>query len=257
MIPKVIHYCWFGKKEYPVEVKLCLSSWEKQLPDYDIKKWDETNSPMNFQWVKDAYFHRKYAFVADYVRLFALHSEGGIYLDTDMYIAKPLDVFLTNRFFLGFEDENQISMGIIGCYKGDEFIKECMMYYQNQKFNIVTPPLITHMVTRLLKTKYPHINGATDQKAGNIMIYKPDIFYPLHYKQPFEINKIENYLKPESYTIHLWNKSWMDEFHLFSKGNFKSGYKLAWERILRNPFLPIKYYKKLTKYLFLYLCKKA
>lgn len=256
MIPKVVHYCWFGKTELPEIVVLCMDSWKKYLPEYRIKRWDENNSPMNVKWVKKACSYQKYAFAADYVRLYALFNEGGVYFDTDMFLVKPIDELLINNAFLGFEDEWLISMGIIGCHKGDPFIKKCMENYHGEKFNFTSPTLITHLVTNLIRDKYPLLNGSVNQKVENLMIYKPDYFYPVHYSENFSINDLQKHIKPNTFTIHLWNKSWMDEFSLFSQKKYIQGFKIAVDRILRSPFLPLEYYKKLAKYLLFFILRK-
>ncbi len=256
MIPKTIHYCWFGKKPLPEVVLFCMDSWKKHLPDYKIKRWDETNSPMNIKWVKDACFHQKYAFAADYVRFYSLFYEGGIYLDTDMHIVKSLDELLVNKAFLGFEDEWLISMGILGCSKEDLFVKECMNFYHKEKFNVVNPILITHLVTNLLRNKNPALNGQSNQNIDGLIIYKPEYFYPVHYTQEFSLKDLKTYIKADTFAIHLWNKSWSDEFQLLSQKKYDEGFRMAIARIKRSPFLPLKYYKKLIKFILFFLLKR-
>ena len=98
MIPKVIHYCWFGRGELPPLAKKCLDSWKKYCPDYEIKEWNEDNFDLDsYPYVREAYDKRKFAFVTDVVRLYALYHEGGIYMDTDVEVLKPLDRFLSHR----------------------------------------------------------------------------------------------------------------------------------------------------------------
>lgn len=93
-IPKKIHYCWFGKGEKPKIVKMCIESWREKLPEYEIKEWNEENFDISINnYVKQAYEAKKYAFVSDYVRLYALYIEGGIYMDTDVEVLKSLDEF--------------------------------------------------------------------------------------------------------------------------------------------------------------------
>ena len=115
MIPKKIHYCWFGPNELPELAIKCIESWEKYFPDYSIYRWDETNSLLNKEFVQEAYKNKKWAFVSDYIRCWVLYNEGGIYLDVDMLILKNMDSFLTNSCFFGCEREEIVSCGIIGC----------------------------------------------------------------------------------------------------------------------------------------------
>ena len=104
MIPKVIHYCWFGGNPLPDSVRKCINSWKKFCPDYDIKQWDETNINLHENaYVLEAYQAKKWAFITDYVRLKVLVEYGGIYMDTDVEVLKPIDVFLSNHAFSGFE----------------------------------------------------------------------------------------------------------------------------------------------------------
>lgn len=94
MIPKVIHFCWLSNEPYPDLIKKCIESWKEKLPDYAIKKWDTTNFDVtSVPFVKEAYECKKWAFAADYIRLHALYTEGGIYLDSDVRVLKSFDVF--------------------------------------------------------------------------------------------------------------------------------------------------------------------
>ena len=255
MIPRIIHYCWFGKSPFPEIVVLCINSWKRNLPYYEIKRWDESNSPMEVNWVKDACYHRKYAFAADYVRFYALYNEGGIYLDTDMYITKSLDCFLSDDTFMGFEDENAVNMAIVGSIKGDLFMKKCMNFYESGNFDILRPIIITRLVTNYLRQINPRLNGSTNQFFDGKMIYKPEYFYPIHYSERFLLNEFEKHLYSETHAIHFWNQSWEDEFILLSKKKYNEGFRMAFKRIIRSPILPLKYYKKLFKYLYYYLIR--
>lgn len=116
-IPKIIHYCWFGRKEKPELIKKCIKSWNEVLVDYEIIEWNEENFKLNNDFVKEAYQAGKYAFVSDYVRLHALYHYGGIYLDTDVEVYKPFDLFLQHDSFWGFEQGNYIATSTMGAKK--------------------------------------------------------------------------------------------------------------------------------------------
>ena len=134
-IPKIIHYCWFGKNEYPPIMKKCLKSWKKNCPDYQFVLWNEDTFDINSsEWTRRAYETKKYAFVADYVRLKAIKEYGGIYLDIDQELIKPLDKFLTHRAFLGFMREDSVSMGIIGAELNHPTICDLFKHYDNREF---------------------------------------------------------------------------------------------------------------------------
>ena len=104
MIPKIIHYCWFGRGPMPPMALKCIESWHRFMPDYEYKLWNEDNFDVNsVPYVKEAYEARKFAFVTDYVRLYALYTEGGIYMDTDVEVLKPYDDLLGLSGFTGYE----------------------------------------------------------------------------------------------------------------------------------------------------------
>ena len=114
MIPKKIHYCWFGRGEMPDLVRKCIASWKKYLPEYEIKEWNEDNFDLNsYPYVREAYHNKRFAFVTDVVRLHALYYEGGIYMDTDVEVLKPLDSLLNYKIVSGFESETQIPTGLM------------------------------------------------------------------------------------------------------------------------------------------------
>lgn len=137
MIPKTIHYCWFGKGKYPPLVNRCIRSWRKAMPDYEIKLWNEDNfDTSSLPYMKKCIELRKWAFVSDYVRLHALYAEGGIYLDTDVVTFKSFDPLLDCNAFWGIEavsEEDYVfpESGVFGAVKGFPAIKEIMSYYEN------------------------------------------------------------------------------------------------------------------------------
>ena len=155
MIPKVIHYCWFGGKKLPKSVEDCIKTWKKFLPDYEIKQWDESNFDVNsFPFVKEAYESKKWAFVSDYVRIYALYNEGGLYLDTDVKILKdPTDV-LNKEVVLGYEDSGYVGTAMIYAQNPqNKYIKEILDYYGKIKhfepeimYNFANPVIITKIL---------------------------------------------------------------------------------------------------------------
>jgi len=248
MIPKIIHYCWYGRGKMSSEIEMCIDSWRKYCPDYTIKRWDEDNSPMDIPWVHDAYRHQKYAFVADYMRFYALYHEGGVYMDTDMLLVKPIDEFLNDKAFLGRESADYASMGIIGTEKGDDFAKMVLERYDNTKFDLTSPPVIPQFLTPYLKQFGFAEEDTTQHLSNGWVVYQSDYFYPIHKREDLAL-----YIDPRDaalpYTcgIHLWNMSWTDEIHVLRKGEIKKGLHLVRLRFKRTPILPLSYWYKVFK----------
>ena len=209
MIPKIIHYCWFGRGEKPELAKRCIASWKKHCPDYEIKEWNEDNFDINsYPYAKEAYDKRRLAFVSDVVRLYALYQEGGIYMDTDVEVLKPLDRFLVHHAFCGFEDEKGLSTGIIASEKGGKWVKDNLDNYCYRHFvkddgmedlttNVVT--ITNYMLPLGLK-----LNNTSQDFPGLITIYPKDYFSPKSY----EDGKL--YLTKNTYTIHHFAGSWIN-----------------------------------------------
>lgn len=253
MIPKIIHYCWFGGKEKPKLVKDCYLSWEKNLADYEFKEWNETNADLSHPFVKMAYQLKKWAFVADYIRLKVLYDQGGIYLDTDMMLIKPLDKLLSNECFFGIEDQHFISAGIIGVIKKNEFIKKCLDNYDNIKidastdFNLIALPLV---ITATFRTHYKFQLPLDEyQNTSDIMLYPTCYFYPLPNKKKYDIANYQNYIEPLTFAVHLWSASWV-EYNEFDYIKNKK-YGKAFFKILYAVFFEQKnnlvYFKKVVR----------
>ena len=207
MIPKKIHYCWFGGKELPVLAKKCIASWKKYCPDYEIIEWNESNFDLNMNnYVAEAYKSKKWAFVSDVARLYALYTEGGIYMDTDVEVVKNLDEFLNNEAFSGFEAYDRIPTGIMGCSKNNELFKFLLNYYSDKHFinddgSINTTTNVT-IITNELSSKGLNKNN-TYQIVNGFTLYPCEYFCPLDYETK-KLNKTNN-----TYTIHWFNGSWI------------------------------------------------
>ncbi|MEH6906764.1 glycosyltransferase [Neobacillus drentensis] len=207
-IPKVIHYCWFGGKEKPTIVKKCIQSWEKNLPQYEILEWNEGNFNIELNsYVKEAYNAGKYAFVSDYVRVYALYNYGGIYLDTDVEVFKPFDDLLHHNSFWGFEQANFIATSTIGAEKGNALIKEFLDSYYEKKFirNDGTYNQLTNVaiITKLLEDKGLKTNGQYQE------INRLGVFYPQTYFSPYDYINCQTFITEKTYTIHHFYKSWL------------------------------------------------
>lgn len=137
MIPKIIHYCWFGRGEMPELAQKCIASWHQFMPDWEYKLWNEDNFDVNsVPYTKEAYEAKKYAFVSDYVRLWALEREGGLYMDVDFEVYKPFDDLLNWNAFAGFEGSKHVPvmMGVIASRPHGKWVKEQLDYYSDRHF---------------------------------------------------------------------------------------------------------------------------
>lgn len=206
-INKCIHYCWFGKGEKPEIVNKCINSWRKILSDYEIIEWNEENFDINCnKYVKQAYESKKYAFVSDYVRLYALYNYGGIYLDTDVEVFKSFDELLDNESIWGFEQENYIATSTIGAKKGNKIIGEFLNLYEDINFykedgsyNDLTN---VAMITDLLKNKGVKMNGRYQR-------IEDATFYPQTFFSPYDYINCRKFITKDTYCMHHFYKSWL------------------------------------------------
>lgn len=209
MIPKVIHYCWFGKGEKPKLAKKCIASWKKYCPDYEIIEWNEDNFDINCcPYVKEAYESRRFAFVTDYVRLYVMFTQGGIYMDTDVEVTRNLDEFLVHKGFSGFESETQITTGIMAGEKGFPLFENLLSYYDGRHFldkngnQDTTTNVIT--ITAMLSERGFIPNGKY-QVVDGFALYPRDYFCPL------DDSTGVMYDSKNTATIHWFNKSWVPQ----------------------------------------------
>ncbi len=207
-IPKIIHYCWFGGTEKPEVVKRCMASWKMQLPDYEIIEWNESNFNIDTNsYVKEAYSSGKYAFVSDYVRVFALYNYGGIYLDTDVEVYKSFNDLLHNPSFWGFEQENYIATNTIKEKKGNVLIKQFLDSYNGKKFiredGTINSLTNVAVITKLLKWFGLKTNGQFQK------IDEMGVFYPQTYFSPYDYINCQTFITDKTYTIHHFHKSWL------------------------------------------------
>lgn len=212
-IPKIIHYCWFGGKTKPPLAEKCLKSWRKYCPDYQIIEWNEENfdiasAPL---YVRQAHEAGRWAFVTDYVRLKALTEMGGVYMDTDVEVVKPLDPYLKHEAFAGFENPSRIQTGLLACEKDFLLFREFMAYYDTASFY---KPDGSHDVTTnveiltALCEKYGFVPNDAYQVVQGFAIYPREYFCPVD----FDTEKLHRTKK--TVTIHWFASSWHTEEEL-------------------------------------------
>jgi len=220
MIPKIIHYCWFGHGEMSPLAKKCIASWKEKLPDYEIKEWNESNFDLNlFPYTREAYEKRKFAFVADVVRLYALYSEGGIYMDTDVEVLKTYDPFLHHTAFSGYETD-KVTTGIMASEKGGEWVKHNLDYYTDRHF-ILEDGSMDQTVNVVTIYKYMLELGFRGDNTfqdfpGIITIYPRDYFCPKSYYDGI-IRLTDN-----TVVIHHFEGSWHSKADKFKYKFLKS-----------------------------------
>lgn len=231
MIPKKIHYCWFGGNPLPEEARKCIASWKKFLPDYEIKEWNEQNFDINSNlYVQQAYESRKFAFVTDYVRLYALVTEGGIYMDTDVEVIKSFDPFLHHNAFSGFENNNYVPTGMMASEKAGKWATELLEEYDHRAFvnddgtfditsNTVT---ITRYMLKVGLTQ----NNTFQDFPGLITIYPADYFCPKDHGTGL-IKLTDN-----SVCIHHFACSWLPHKVRFLHKCKVLAYRIFGERIM-------------------------
>lgn len=231
MIPKIIHYVWLSGDPIPLKLQECIESWKNIMPDYEIKCWTKDNfdiTKVNF--VREACQAKKWAFACDYIRMYAIFTEGGIYLDSDVLVKKPFDIFLTNDFFTSIEfhpniytssnsqdklddinlpkSKDMIISGIgiqaavLGGVKGHIFAKKCMDYYENNNFFLANGSYNDKVIAPTIFVKiaedfgFKYINE-TQNLEGNFLVLSSDIFA--------STRELE---KENSYAIHCCAGSW-------------------------------------------------
>lgn len=231
MIPKIIHYCWFGGAPKPNLIKHCIKSWRKRLPDYQIKEWNETNFDVNMAPLcREAYAAKKWAFVADYCRIYALATEGGIYMDADIVVLKSFDKFLNYSYCSCQEYQPKvfctetpkvdaegrrlrgvtelvegmgIQSGVMMAEKGGRYIMDCLDFYNQLHLPERLSDIIVCRIlsNQLEKYGYRYILP-TQHLEDNILIESPNVFANM------------TMLNKDSYAWHLYYRSWGNGFNL-------------------------------------------
>lgn len=217
MIPKVIHYCWFGGNPLPELAIKCIQSWKRFLPDFEIIEWNESNFDVHMiPYTSEAYKVKKYAFVSDYARFWILHKYGGIYFDVDVEVIKPLESILACGSFLGTEgeaDNDPLKLNVnpglgFAAYPSQPFLGEMLEIYSHLHFvnpdGTYNTKTVVHYTTELL-CKYG-LKGIYDiQSCADFQIY------PREYFSPKNAVTREVVLTDNTYTIHHYDGSWLSK----------------------------------------------
>ena len=215
MIPKTIHYCWFGRNPLPSSARKCIASWKKYLPDYEIKEWNEDNFDVNrIPYTRDAYAAKKYAFVSDYARFWVLYHYGGVYFDTDVEVIRPMNDIIAKGPFMGWEKPGSTGVYSIAPGLGLAANKEQPLYqeildgfedltFYNEKGEINKYTMIP-FITDLLTQK-----GL--KKDGSLQVINDVILYPSEFLCPLEYFTGKVTITDNTYAIHWYTMTWLPQ----------------------------------------------
>lgn len=222
MIPKIIHYCWLSGDKYPENIEKCIATWKEKLPDYEFVLWDTKKFNLNDSiWVKQAFETKKYAFAADFIRLYAVYTYGGIYMDTDVEVIKSFDDLLDLPYFLGSEGDQIIEAGVFGAEKGTWWLKPCLDYYENREFikqdgsydTLTLPRIMMQQISIdneiVEKSGEEIINSNFLQQNSNVVMFPKDFFCAKNHGTGI-IEKTEN-----TFSIHHFAMSWIPKKNAF------------------------------------------
>ena len=208
MIPKIIHYCWFGRGEKPELAKKCIASWKKFCPDFEIREWNEDNCDyLAMPFMAEAYAAKKYAFVSDVMRLVVLEQYGGVYFDTDVEVLRDISPLLDDEGFVGFENEQKVASGLaIAAEAHHPVIQAMIEEYKTLHFTNADGSLNTVGCPRLntdVMECFGLVRNGQEQMVAGIRVYPADYFNPLD-SVTGKLTKTEN-----TYSIHWYSMSWL------------------------------------------------
>jgi len=223
MIPKIVHYCWFGGKTLPESAVKCIESWKRYLPDYEIKEWNESNFDVNqIRFTQEAYKLKQYAFVSDYARFWILNKYGGLYFDTDVELIKPIDDIIEQGAFTGMEIPYKKAKGLwginpglgIGSEKNNALIKAFLASYSISHFVNARGSFSTtvvKMVSQRMNALHYTVDPSGIAHFENMNVYPKDYFCPLYYETG-ELNVTEN-----TRSIHHYAATWVNRKNLLKR----------------------------------------
>ena len=212
MIPKIIHYCWFGRGEMPELVQKCIASWHTYMPDWKYRLWTEDNFDIASApaYVQEAYAAKKYAFVSDYVRLWALEREGGVYLDTDVELLRSFEHLLNDTAFIGLEESLALLPGtcVMACEAHCQWVKDMLATYDCAHFLRVDGTLdmttnVQRLGERMVQGGLLHERKVQYLPQWGLRVYTHDYFSPITSTRVMRKTK-------NTYCIHRFAGTWVD-----------------------------------------------
>ena len=217
MIPKILHYVWVGSK-LPAKQRAFIDSWRITNPDYEIMCWNEDNVDFTIPMLKQAYKDRKWSKIADVVRLMAVYEHGGIYLDTDFRVFKPLDTLLQHQCFFSFQDENVnpdwVANGVFGAEPKHWFIRSALfrvLSIPRLPFGMERPTKFgPKLITKMLRDEGLNRYSPSGVQVKDIFIYPTQVFFPFKWTETFTPECVTS----ETLAAHFWEKSWAESIPL-------------------------------------------
>jgi mannosyltransferase OCH1-like enzyme len=201
IIPRRIFYCWFGDMPKPPQILECLGSWKKYMPTWEIVEINENNFPLSeYSFAQEAYNRKRYAFVTDVARLWCLEKYGGVYMDSDVLVTKPLDRFLEHSAFTGHETNNLTVTAVMGSVANHSWVNLLLSYYNGKEYSEHTN---TNIISQINKTLLEREN-----EYGYKYLKDGVVIYPVSHFCSFDHQKLEIVPHTDAYAYHLFLGSW-------------------------------------------------
>ncbi len=231
MIPRTIHYCWFGGAAKSDLNERCLESWRRVLPEYTLKEWNEENAPLAAPYAREARARGLWSKLSNYVRLHALYEEGGLYFDTDVEVLKDFAPLLGEECFVGFQQEEEdadwVTNGVMGARRGHPFLQACMRLTLDafeETGDFLRSPEVTTAVLKALG-----LGAYGPQRVGGVTVYPAEYFYPFPWYSKFSPGCV----KESTYCVHHWEASWLKSGLYKTRAPYKLLRRMARSRLLR------------------------
>lgn len=214
MIPKILHYCWLSDAPWDPLTTRCFESWQRQLPDFEFRLWDRSRMPRGIPFLDQMLKGGDWAYASDYVRLHALDTIGGVYLDLDVEVFQTIVPLLDQRAFVGYEDAAPARLGchVLGAEPGHPFVRACLAFYRRSwRLRWSFPPTMPRIVTSIARRQFGY---ARHEPSGQLLregvrIYPAHFFTPISYRQRgLGDSARRGYVREDTFALHHWRHAW-------------------------------------------------
>lgn len=210
MIPKIIHYCWFGGNPLTEKAQKCINSWYTFLPDYEIKEWNEANFDVHCcKYVEEAYAAKKWAFVADYFRVWVLYKYGGIYFDSDVEVIKSFDEFLGYELFTGYETDKTLEPAVVGAQSGHPIFEKLLKFFNNRLFYVKNKADLTPLPKRFTQPFVADYGLELNHEKSSMLDNDKIAIFPMEWFSPMDYETGESVIGDNTHAIHRYAASWV------------------------------------------------